>query len=622
MSGIVGILYFDDAPADPCWLQQMTELVSYRGPDARNIWTGGAVGFGHAMLRTTPESQRERQPDSLDGQVWITADARLDARAELIQKLKSKGRDASPAATDPVLLLHAYHAWGEDCVHHLLGDFAFAIWDSRRQRLFCVRDHFGVKPFYYAPLKDCLLFSNTLNCLRGYPAICDELNELAVGDFLLFGCNLDPATTMFADILRLPPGHCFTCSERTFRLRRYWALPTDGPIRYKQPSDYVDQFLELLWAAVEDRLRTDRGGVYMSGGLDSTAVAAVARDLLSKRSAHFDLRAHTVVYDRLIPDEERHYSGVVAKALGIPIHYLVADNYRLFERWDQPEMRLPEPVDDPQFIGLFDQYRQVAAHSRVVLDGQGGDELLRYEFRPYLREMLKRGRFLRLVTDLAQYARLRHRVSPVGFGARFLPWLRKPRPQPTFPPWLNAEFAARLNLWARWKQHYEGSAPIHPIRPQAYAALVQPVWASILENSDPGVTRCPVEARHPFLDLRLVNFLLAIPPMPWCVDKELLRVAMANILPEAVRLRRKMPLAGEPLVELLRKPEAQWVDFFEPLSALAKYVDRAAIPRLAGETDGDQARLLIRPLSLNFWLQSWVDFKYKTVREAAYEGKG
>lgn len=622
MSGIVGILHFDDAPADPCLLQEMTEFLSYRGPDARNIWTSGAVGFGHAMLRTTSESQRERQPGSLDGRVWITADARVDARAELIQKLESKGRDASPAASDAELLLHAYHAWGEDCVHHLLGDFAFAIWDSRLQRLFCVRDHFGVKPFYYAPLKDCLLFSNTLNCLRGYPAISDELNELTVGDFLLFGCNLDPATTMFADILRLPPGHCFTWSERTFRLKRYWAPPTDGPIRYEQPSDYVDQFLELLRAAVEDRLRTDCASVYMSGGLDSTAVAAVARDLLSKRSAHFDLRAHTVVYDRLIPDEERYYSGLAAKSLGIPIHYLVADNYRLFERWDQPEMCLPEPVDDPQFIGLFDQYRQVAAHGRVVLDGQGGDELLRYEFRPYLRGMVKRGRFLRLATDLAQYARLRRRLPRVSFKARMLAWLKKPRPQPIFPPWLNAEFAARLNLRARWRQHYRGSPPIHPIRPQAYAALVQPLWARIFENSDPGVTRCPVEARHPFLDLRLVSFLLAIPPMPWCVDKELLRGAMANILPEAVRLRRKVPLAGEPLVELLRKPEGQWVDFFEPIPALAKYVDRAAIPRLAGETDGDQARLLIRPLSLNFWLQSRVNFQYKTVREAAYEGRG
>jgi len=622
MSGIVGILHFDDAPADPCLLQEMTEFLSYRGPDARNIWTSGAVGFGHAMLRTTSESRRERQPGSLDGRVWITADARVDARAELIQKLKSKGRDASPAATDAELLLHAYHAWGEDCVHHLLGDFAFAIWDSRLQRLFCVRDHFGVKPFYYAPLKDCLLFSNTLNCLCGYPAISDELNELTVGDFLLFGCNLDPATTMFADILRLPPGHCFTWSERTFRLKRYWAPPTDGPIRYEQPSDYVDQFLELLRVAVEDRLRTDCVGVYMSGGLDSTAVAAVARGLLSKRSAHFDLRAHTVVYDRLIPDEERYYSGLAAKALGIPIHYLVADNYRLFERWDQPEMCLPEPVDDPQFIGLFDQYRQVAAHGRVVLDGQGGDELLRYEFRPYLREMLKRGRFLHLATDLAQYARLRHRLSRVSFKARMLPWLKKPRPQPIFPPWLNAEFAARLNLRARWRQHYGGSVPIHPIRPQAYAALVQPLWARIFENSDPGVTRYPVEARHPFLDLRLVSFLLAIPPMPWCVDKELLRVAMANILPEGVRLRRKVPLAGEPLVELLWKPEGQWVDLFEPIPALAKYVDRAAIPRLAGETDGDQAQLLIRPLSLNFWLQSRVNFQYKTVRNAAYEGRG
>ncbi len=129
MSGIVGVINLDGAPADRQLLQQMTAFVAYRGPDAQEIWIDGKVGFGHTMLRTTAESMRERQPFSLDGQVWITADARVDGRSDLIGKLASKVNAHLKSAADVELILHAYHAWGEDCVNYLLGDFAFAIWD-------------------------------------------------------------------------------------------------------------------------------------------------------------------------------------------------------------------------------------------------------------------------------------------------------------------------------------------------------------------------------------------------------------------------------------------------------------------------------------------------------------
>jgi asparagine synthase (glutamine-hydrolysing) len=187
MSGIVGLLNLDGAPVDRDLLRGMTEFMAFRGPDAQESWVDGAVGFGHAMLRTTFEQEREQQPCSLDGEVWITADARIDGRSELKQKLAARGRADLKAATDVELILHAYHAWGRDCVAHLLGDFAFAIWDGRERALFCARDHFGVKPFYYAHIGDEVVFSNTLNAVRLHPAVPAELNELAIADFLLFG---------------------------------------------------------------------------------------------------------------------------------------------------------------------------------------------------------------------------------------------------------------------------------------------------------------------------------------------------------------------------------------------------------------------------------------------------
>jgi asparagine synthase (glutamine-hydrolysing) len=183
MSGIVGIVNLDQAPVDPPLLQRLTDFLAFRGPDAQETWTDRHVGLGHTALWTTFESERERQPSSLDGQVWITADARVDDRAGLIPQLESQGRTNLAEATDSELILHAYHAWGESCVEHLIGDFAFAIWDGRERHLFCARDHLGVKPFYYAQLGDSVIFSNTLDCIRQHPAVSDKLNEAAIGDF-------------------------------------------------------------------------------------------------------------------------------------------------------------------------------------------------------------------------------------------------------------------------------------------------------------------------------------------------------------------------------------------------------------------------------------------------------
>lgn len=146
MSGIVGLLNLDDVPVDQSLLGSLTTHLGYCGPDRQDFRTQGRAGLGHAMLATTFEAAREEQPCSLDGEVWITADARIDDRDQLTGRLRAKGREVAPDATDVELILHAYHVWREDCVEYLIGDFAFVLWDSRRQRLFCARDQFGVIP--------------------------------------------------------------------------------------------------------------------------------------------------------------------------------------------------------------------------------------------------------------------------------------------------------------------------------------------------------------------------------------------------------------------------------------------------------------------------------------------
>src|SRR5262249_41354559 len=162
--------------------------------------------------------------------------------------------------------LHSYHVWGEECVKHLIGDFALAIWDAPKRKLFCARDQLGIKPFYYTQVGKCFVFSNTLNCVRLHPGVSDKLNELAIADFLIFGENRDTSSTSFADVRRLPPAHSLTCSAETLRVDRYWSLPTDKEIWYRRKEEYGEHLKELLRCAVADRLRNYRVGVFLSGG--------------------------------------------------------------------------------------------------------------------------------------------------------------------------------------------------------------------------------------------------------------------------------------------------------------------------------------------------------------------
>ncbi|MFZ3216979.1 MAG: asparagine synthase-related protein [Candidatus Acidiferrales bacterium] len=611
MSGIVGIYERSGAPVDRKLLQSLAHFLGYRGPDGRETWSDGAVGFGHTMLRSTRESQIERQPASFDGQLWITADARIDCREELEKKLEQQGHGAPVrATTDSALILRAFAAWGAECVQHLRGDFAFAIWDARRKQLFCARDHFGVKPFYYAELGELFLFSNTLDCLRQHPQVSSELNDAAAGDFLLLGVNCDAASTTFRDIRRLPAAHTLTISREGLRLQRYWSAPTEGRIRYQRAEDYVEHFQIVLQAAVADRTRVERAGILLSGGLDSATVAATARELSACAGATSDLRAYTVVYESLIPDRDGEHARETAEFLKIPLQCIPLDGLRPFERWEEPETRSPEPVDDPFFAGLFDQFRAISADCRVVLSGEGADNLMHFEMWPFVRNMMRRREWRSLLAKTPSYLWQRPSILP-GLKRRARGAFGKDPTAPVYPRWLAADFARRLNLKERQKEWSELPAERpHPVLPKAHASLSLPHWSAMFELQDPGVTRCPVEVRHPFLDLRVVNFLLALPPFPWIFEKRLLREAGAGRMPESVRRRRKTPLAGSPLVEHLRQSQTGWMEQVEWDAEMDSYIDKSALPTLQNETNWREAEANVRPLCLNFWLQSARKVRY------------
>jgi asparagine synthase (glutamine-hydrolysing) len=617
LSGIVGIYHRNGAPIERALLQSLVDFLAYRGPDGRELWTDGSIGLGHAMLRTTRESLGESQPASIEGRFWIVADARLDSREELAGELKRSGRVVRPSAPDSELLLHAYAAWGTACVEHLRGDFSFAIWDARNKQLFCARDHFGIKPFYYSQKGDLFLFSNTLNCVRLHPEVSAELNEAAIGDFLLFGVNYDNATTSFRDIQRLPPAHSLSISPEGLKIRRYWAPPTDGRIRYAKAEEYVENFQSLLQTAVADRLRTDRVGILLSGGLDSSAVAAVAKEVLAKSAKATEITGYTIVDESHSSNSERGFAHEAGEFLRIPVKFLPMAHAELFEGWDNPEWNPPEPVDNPLFGSFFDASRILSTECRVLLSGEGSDNLMDFQMWPYAADLRRRGEWRRLLTEMANYFWIRP-FPWRGIRARLLKVIGKEPDAPEFPQWLAKDFSKRMNLRERWKEWGEHPKLVfeHPILPNAHASLSLPQWAHMFEQENAGVTNFPQETRYPFLDLRIVNYLLALPPFPWFFHKMLLREAMAGRLPETVRMRPKTPMQEDPVSEQVRRKGIESLNRIQWSQDSERYIDRSALVPPHGKMNAERVSNCLRPYCLNIWLQSARRVRYKMNAEA------
>lgn len=614
MSGIVGILYRDGKLLNSSVMKLFADFLVFRGPERVSVWSDGPVGFGHTLLRTSRTSvDQNGLLASSDEGFCITSDSRLDNVVELEGKLKNVGCSLKDIGGDAALILKAYAVWGTECLAHLRGDFAFAIWDVQRKRLFCARDHFGIKPFYYVALQDLFLFSNTLNCLRLHPRVSEALNHLAIADFLLFGLNCNTSTTTFQDIQRLPPAHFMLVSTNKLEIQRYWSAPVDGCVRYTRAEDYVENFRNTFQLAVDDRLGADRAAILLSGGLDSAAVAATAQQFSARHHPGLNLYAYTNIYKSL-PEEDGSCARITATFLDIPIRFLPLDDLNLFERWNDPASSWPEPIDDPLRAGWLDLFRAIAQDCRVALSGEGSDNLMYFQMLPQLKQSLKKRQFANAFADLAHYASIR--PFPWRGLRRLAGRIVAVRQQiPCFPEWIEPNFVQRYELKQRWK-NCNGlpliSSP-HPTLPKAHASLGLPQWTQLFELADPGVTKCPVELRYPFLDLRVVEFLLGIPAFPWAFNKQILRQAMSRHLPDSIRLRRKTPFSADPIFKKLQLEleESFQSDRVTWCADIDQYICRSSVFRSIKRRSAAEADLSLRPLCLNFWLQSKRRVGYK-----------
>ena len=610
MSGFIGLLAPDGDAVDPLLLHRLTDALTYFAPDGSSARTSGRVGLGFAQLRlTAPRADAGQSPVAMpatdDRGVWLVADAALDERGRLARELGATGVRIDADEADAQLLLAAYRAWGTRMVEHLHGDFAFALWDGARGRLVLARDRFGVRPLYYAWAGATLVFGNALDVVRAHPGVPAGLNDAAIGDFLRIGYNTDLCTTTFAAVQCVPPAHVFVVADGSARLHRYWELSPGPTIDGARVEEHAERFTTAFRDAVTDRLRDlDDAALFMSGGRDSTAVAAMAREAVGAGGTP-RLHAVTAVFDYALPDEERRYAAAAAAALGIPVEFIPQDEYRWFEAWDRADLWRPEPAEAPLLAADVDLMARAAAHARIALTGEGGDAALR-ERESHLARLLLTGRWLRAVMESAAYGRLHRRIPRPGFRRLRARRTGMAASYPPVPPWLRQDFIRRAGLGERWMaleraDARDAAAPVG--RPEAYAKLRSAFWPRSFEADHPSSTGIPLVPRHPFFDERVLDAALSLPSRQWANDKGILVAAMRGRLPDRVRLRSKTPLAGDGYDVAFAAagrvlPSA--ADFCP--EALA-FIDPDALHVVTPQMDATDVWDWTRAYSLSLWLQ-------------------
>jgi len=601
VSGFFGSVRFDGRPVDESLLRRVADCLSFRGGDGTSVCVRNGIGGCSTLMRIPGEPQALRQPASSADRYLLWGDVRLDGREVLREQLSDKKRDPSSEH----LLLSAWERWGEDALAHLLGDFSFALWDEREEVLHCARDFIGTRPFYYAHGAGALYFGNTLGVFAEVRELSRELDEIFVADFLASGVIADLERTIYRSIRRLPAGHSLKFAAGGLQVRRFYTLPIEEPLTFSRSQEYLDAYVEVLRTAVRDRLPQGNAALYLSGGLDSGSVCAVAGEIAAECGGKKHLKAFTLSWQRSFDDPEPQFAKLSARHIGIAHEVLIQPKYTPLTEGDPPSWNTPEPDPDAFFESWQMHFQDVAVHSNVVISGDGGDDVLMGQSWPYLVQLWRERNWQRLAQDFGGYLWTHGRLPPLraGLRAKLRGLLRREDQYAGFPRWLNPGFEAKLHLKQRWTERTNPTVPEHPHHPRAYQALHSGYWADVLEREDAGWNGVRLEARAPLLDLRVLRFMLRIPPVPWCMNKELARKAIGRRLPQPVVDRPKTPLPRDP-ISLCAKP-LDWPERFRGgWGPIEMFVNWTKWCETLNEPQGSLSWLSIRPISLLCWLKA------------------
>lgn len=538
MSGFIGMISPQLGKSDTALLDVSAAVITSCCSDVVGSWSSHQADLRFGGLKTSDDITEEQLPYCMEEHLWIVGDVRLDKREALAAALSANFPAVSIDTPDSYLLLYAYKHWGEDCLQHISGDYAFAIWNEQTKYLFCARDHFGLIPFYYTQTDNGFLFTNFYRALKDIPDLMSEIDDDILRNYLLTRTNGSFDQTIYKKVKKLPPAHKLIYKDGAVHISRYWETPTVvKPIRYKTTKEYVSHFYRLFEQSVKDRTRTSRVSCTLSGGMDSSSITAITKKVLAEHYGdNHTLTSYNISYRYLISENEGYFGNVIANHLNIPCREYIAEDCigniaKPMTSW------IPEPASIPAAAAESQIFADAAGFSKVLLTGFGGDPM--FEYDPVLRRRLKeQGSIVQpLLDDLTYHRAFGQFFRKVRQNLRKLV-RRVPHANIVAPAWFNPSFFPKE--YSPIKPNKDGTS----IR-STIAMSTSPYWSGLFETTHPGFAGNQVKVRQPFFSLDLFLFILALPPH-LLYQKSLLRMAMTPYLPEEIVTRPKTALFGNP----------------------------------------------------------------------------
>ena len=629
MCGICGILYPGGTQhVDRNILANMNRQIVHRGPDDEGYFVEGNVGLAIRRLSIVDVKTGHQPIANEDESLWIVFNGEIYNHKELRGELEPRGHRYR-TRSDTETIVHLYEEYGRDCVKYLRGMFAFAIWDCRRKTLFAARDRLGIKPFYYRYDGKTLLFGSEIKAVLSYPGVRAELNTGVLAEYLAFG-YLAGSQTMFAGIDKLPPGHTLEVDAAgQLNIECYWDLtvPADEDIRPREY--YVKTYRELLEACVSSHLMSDVPlGVFLSGGLDSSAVAALTVKIRREPIETFSVGYGEEAFSEL------PYARQMAQHIGSRHHEVRLNREEFFAALPALIWHEDEPIVWPSSVSLYFVARLAGERVKVVLTGEGSDETLagytRYAWT------LANSRMDRVYRSLTPTFFRRWIRDEIGSGV--LPSDLRRKLEHTFlgrdgASWPSFYFDNFYSAFSAADQSELLTPTTRERSGDAYTSSmaywdkssgdllhrllytdIRTYLVELLMKQDQISMAASIESRVPFLDHVLVEFTARIPAqysIQGLSGKHILKLAVKDILPSSIVQRPKMGfptpwaywLAGSQLDDL----ESM---LLEPRTSEHGLIKRDAVQKLFAEHRAgrrDNGNRIWRLLNLETWQRVFID---------------
>jgi asparagine synthase (glutamine-hydrolysing) len=560
MCGINGIAFSSRSGSqiDATLLKRMRDVITHRGPDEEGIFVDGRIGLGHRRLSIVDVASGHQPMTNEDGSLHITYNGEIYNHADYRERLIARGH-VYKTHCDTEAILHLYAEYGDDCVDHLRGMFAFAIWDRNRCELFIARDRLGVKPLYYVHTDDgSLYFASEIKALLEARAVKPELNFRTFSDYLANHAT-SGEETLFAGVKRLLPGHTLRWRDGEIKIRKYWDVSFEKQAQNgRSDQDYIAEWSELFKKSVQLRLMADVPlGMFLSGGIDSSAIAAVMSTLVDE-----PIKTFSVAFAEREANE-LEYARLVAEAYKTDHHEIVVTPEQFWAKLPDLVWHEDEPLAHPSSVALYFVSHLASQHVKVVLTGEGSDEL-----------MAGYARYRKTILNLALGEHY-HRVVPGGVrdlvrkqfsgmtGSKLR--LKLGRTFLNLSPDIESIYFDNFAVFSRLLQRQlltpgaleqmGGIDPYAGVRDalrntDAQSLLDRLLYADIktylhelLMKQDQMSMAASIESRVPFLDHKLVEFTSSLPErlkLRGGTTKYVLRESMKGVLPPAILERPKM----------------------------------------------------------------------------------